>query len=608
MYIRWNKVSTPKELYGALKILGDYFDVHHVPEGKENVVFIKGGEGLRLQKKEVLSITYESMQYAMRGCLILLFGRLVTPDYIEKSLVPQLTCMLDNSRNAVTTVKALKEFMVKLSLMGYSRLMLYTEDMYEISEVPAFGYLRGKYTKKELRELNDFGKLLGIELVGCIQTLGHLQQLFHWKYFSQVQDGIANLMVDNEETYQLIDLMLQTMSEVFDSKVIALGMDEVHSLGRGKYIDKFGFQGKKELFLRHIKKVKEIANQHGYKETYLWSDMFIKMNSSNHSYYEPDTVTFKPEFIDSIEDITLGFWNYDEVDSEQLILNLKLHEKLKRKTILVSGLYTYFTTHYDHNKSAAHLDAVYETVCQYPIQELMLAIWGDDGAYCDPASYSLGLYYLAEKIYCKDQINKEKFNYLFKYDYHIMERLSDVNYKAFQLPNLYFDDPILGIGYNNELRKDKDVWYKALQHYQDLEKYLSKHESKHDTYKYASIVCNICKYKILARTSLITAYKEDESLFKDNLEYYKVLISLTKDLAICHRRIWMKNFKTYGFDVMQVRYGGMISRYHEAILYVNEYLKGIRPRIPELDEINNGLEYKKIKAFYKNIAHATVVQ
>lgn len=58
--------------------------------------------------------------------------------------------------------------------------MLYTEDTYEVNDEPYFGYVRGRYTKEEMKELDAFAGSLGISLIPCIQTLAHLKATFRW--------------------------------------------------------------------------------------------------------------------------------------------------------------------------------------------------------------------------------------------------------------------------------------------------------------------------------------------------------------------------------------------------------------------------------------------
>ena len=64
--------------------------------------------------------------------------------------------MLDCSRNAVMKPEKVKEFIDILAKIGYNALELYMEDTYEIEGEPYFGYLRGGYTARELREIDAY--------------------------------------------------------------------------------------------------------------------------------------------------------------------------------------------------------------------------------------------------------------------------------------------------------------------------------------------------------------------------------------------------------------------------------------------------------------------
>ena len=87
--------------------------------------------------------------------------------------------MFDVSRNAVLRPDALRGFLRRMALMGLDVGMMYTEDTYEVPGEPYFGYMRGRYSIEELRALDDYAAILGIELVPCIQTLGHLNRVLH---------------------------------------------------------------------------------------------------------------------------------------------------------------------------------------------------------------------------------------------------------------------------------------------------------------------------------------------------------------------------------------------------------------------------------------------
>lgn len=65
-------------------------------------------------------------------------------------------------------VPAVKKWIDVTAAMGYNTLMLYTEDTYEVDGQPYFGYMRGRYSKAELRELDDYAAEKGMELIPCI--------------------------------------------------------------------------------------------------------------------------------------------------------------------------------------------------------------------------------------------------------------------------------------------------------------------------------------------------------------------------------------------------------------------------------------------------------
>ena len=120
-----------------------------------------------------------------------------------------LGIMIDCSRNGVMTPENVKEFATLIAGMGYNMLQLYTEDTYEIDGEPFFGYMRGRFTFDEVRELDDYAFDLGIELRACFQTLGHLEQMLHWpKYRHTIADTSSVVNVSKEQTYALINKMV----------------------------------------------------------------------------------------------------------------------------------------------------------------------------------------------------------------------------------------------------------------------------------------------------------------------------------------------------------------------------------------------------------------
>ena len=166
-----------------------------------------------------------------------------------------LGAMLDCSRNAVPTMAAAKTFLRRLSRMGYNVVLLYTEDTYEVAGRPYFGYLRGRFSQAELRELDQYADALGIEMIPCIQTLGHMARALRWPCMEDVRDTDDVLLLDEEKTYALIEEMIVSASRPFATRRIHIGMDEAYGLGRGKYMDRHGYVPQSELMQKHLARI-----------------------------------------------------------------------------------------------------------------------------------------------------------------------------------------------------------------------------------------------------------------------------------------------------------------------------------------------------------------
>ena len=120
--------------------------------------------------------------------------------------------MLDCSRNAVFTVEKVKFLIKTLAKLGMNVLMLYTEDTYEVEGQPYFGAYRGKYTKDEIKELDAYASMFGVELVPCIQTLAHLHNALKWPRMDKIRDSADILQPEKEETYQFIEKLLSSVT------------------------------------------------------------------------------------------------------------------------------------------------------------------------------------------------------------------------------------------------------------------------------------------------------------------------------------------------------------------------------------------------------------
>ncbi|MFX1385465.1 MAG: glycoside hydrolase family 20 zincin-like fold domain-containing protein, partial [Promethearchaeota archaeon] len=93
----------------------------------------------------------------------------------------------DISRGQAPTIENLKKFIKELSHYKINQYYLvYINDMFSFSNHPEIGKDRGRYSKDDILELQDFATKHFIEIIPIFQTVGHWDNILHnpdyWKY------------------------------------------------------------------------------------------------------------------------------------------------------------------------------------------------------------------------------------------------------------------------------------------------------------------------------------------------------------------------------------------------------------------------------------------
>lgn len=313
--------------------------------------------------------------------------------------------MIDCSRNGVLNVRSTKYLIRTLALLGYNMLQLYTEDTYEIDGEPFFGYMRGGYSQYELRQIDDYAAQFGIEVIPCIQTLGHLGQMLQWPRYLGLRDTAEVLLPEWPETYVILEKMIRAATAPFRSKRIHLGMDETHGLGHGRYYSIYGHQNNKtgsQIFVEHLAKVTAICESLEL-EPMIWSDMLFCLSARNNSlvgYYDSDQpIDGKQQGIPA--SCSLVYWDYYHTSATSYEKRIKNHEELRGASPwLAAGSWTWsrFWTAlpFTFQTISANLKAAKNSA---GIKHVFLTIWGDEGNEVDLWSSLPAWCYYADHAY-----------------------------------------------------------------------------------------------------------------------------------------------------------------------------------------------------------------
>ena len=496
--------------------------------------------------------------------------------------------MIDCSRNGVMKVNQVCKFMDYLYAMGYNSLMLYTEDTFLVDDEPMFGYLRGRYTHEELIEIVNYGETKGIEVIPCIQTLAHLNAIFKWNLeYGKINDFNDILLIGEERTYQLIENIFKSIRKCFKSRRVHIGMDEAHMVGLGKYLDKHGFKNRFELLSEHLNKVVEIASKYDFSPL-MWSDMYFRMQS-NGNYYNPN-IEVSDTLINQIpEDVSLVYWDYHNLEEKSYEAMIDTHRKFNREVWFAGGVWSWVgfvpgTSHTEYTLNKAM------KVCREKnVDNIIITLWADDGKECSFFA-CLDALLKAKMVYDGEDLSgfEEKFKSITNIDYE--------TYKLILLPNLI-------LGNNNSvyhvaklaLYNDVLIGYvdshlisggsKDYAKFAKLLKDAGKGSYFEPIFKSQYALCEVLKYKYDLGLELRKAYKANDLLKLAKLD--KKIGRCIAKLNLFYKaffELYLWENKPYGFEIQDIRIGGLIQRLKGIRLRINNYLENKDNSIPELEE------------------------
>ena len=480
--------------------------------------------------------------------------------------------MLDCSRNEVMRIDKLKELAVILALFGYDRLMLYTEDTFEIEGEEYFGYMRGRYSIAEIRELDGFCSDIGMELVPCVQTLGHMASFRKWK--SDIYDTNDILLADDEKTYEFLDKMFASLRAAYSTHIVNVGLDEAPELGAGKYAEKFGECDKGELFSRHLTRVSEIAKKYGFG-IMAFGDMIKKFGADKNSV--------------TSESLKVICWDYYSTDKQHYLDEIDECLKTGFDVVFAGGAWKWCGFIPMNRTSIATIKPALEACAQRNIKEFQLTAWGDGGGECPAYSVLPAISFFAGTI---NSVSESERNNLFKE----ITGISFEEYLTLDLPYrlpedndewanpakyMLFNDPLLG-QFDCFVGDEDGSIYKK---YSERIKKAGKNCKFDILFKEATALCDVMELKYSLGIRLRKAYAEkDKETLSKCLKEIRLIIGRVQRFYDLFSEMWFAYNKPQGFEVQDIRFGGLLQRLKTAERRLKGYLDGDICCLEELEE------------------------
>lgn len=561
--------------------------------------------------KAKIGATFES-EFA-RGCFLLAMNISQGKNEFvieEKRHFQDCGVMVDCSRNAVMKVEVVKKYINYLSCLGYNFLMLYTEDTYELDKRPRFGYLRGKYTKEELRDISAYGEKMGVEVIPCIQTLGHMEQYIKWaaggtdptgEKIGKIVDTSSVLLCDEEATYDFIEQAIKTCKEAYRTDRIHIGMDEADGVGMGAYLRKHGLQNRFEIMNNHLVRVLKICEKYDMKPM-IWSDMYFRL-ATGGAYYR-----FNFEFPDwlreKIPDVQLVYWDYyhDMVSTYDKMF--AKHYELSDNIAFAGIVGVCNSLLPTHDYVLSNSVAAIKSCLKQGVQTVFSTIWGDDGNEVNAMLSNPLLPVYSEYCYkgesCTEEDIANASEFLTKIKFEDARAMGSMSF----IKNNELLNDMREI-YGNDLMRGKRLFYcdilydmsvnasscdEIMAIYDScgarMDELVKLNDRNRNDYRYASLIYKICSLKAEFVKNLRKEYKNGNKEYLQNVLNEKLpqLVKWYEELHMLHKKQWMEVYKPFGFEVLSFRYGGLVARVKDAADVIDQYLKGEIDKIDELEE------------------------
>ena len=569
----------------------------NIKNSDEFIFEYEKGADLTVEKNgNKIKIIYANDSQLFRSLLLsaVLISKNKDGKVCEKAQFENMGIMLDMSRAGVMKVEKVKEYIEYMALCGLNSLMLYMEDVYEVCDLKYFGYLRGRYSEKELMEIDDYGRKYNVEVIPCIQTLGHFEQYIKNKEGRKISDTLSVIMPGKDESYEFIEKLISTVSRCFKTRKIHIGMDEAWGMGTGNYLKENGYRNGTEIFCEHINKVKAITDKYNL-EPMIWSDMYFRLSSKSGGYYDESAQI--PEYVKEMlpENVSITYWDYYNTEKENYSSMIRRHKKITDKVVFAGGIWTWAGHVPDYLHTLKSTNSALNACKEEKISTVYATVWGDDGCETDAMFSLVGCLLYGEHSYNlnidENELNS-KIELLFGAELSDFTDMSYVLYPLDEYKRGVANLRIKQIIYNDIMcgLLDADIMdEKLITHYLKFaEKYekLSKKEGYYKEYfKYIAIISKLASDKIEVTQKLHYGYKNDKNTLISVRD--ELLPQLKKDfeeLKDVHYNLWNNTYRPFGFEIVDGRYGIKIERIKTAIRRLDEYLNGKVDRLTELEE------------------------
>lgn len=295
------------------------------------------------------------------------------------------------------------------------------------------------------------------------------------------------------------------------------------------------------------------------------------------------------------EDVEICYWDYGEhvLTSEMYDELFSQHEELGKELWFAGGAWCW-NGFAPHNKfSLESMRLAMEQVIRHNVKNVLVTVWASDGNDCSYFSVLPSMY--AVKEFAKGNFDMSSIKQGFKKDLG----LDFDKFMLLDLPNKTSRDPD-GAKRENPCKsllfndcfvgwKDYDLSKVERIPYGEYAKEIESVKADMGEYEYLFDnevkLCRVLELKADLGLRTRKAYREkDEQELKHLIDDYEETAKKLSDFRDSLYTVWMKENKPFGWEVHEIRLGGLRARILNCRDRLSDYVQGKASCIPELEK------------------------
>ena len=395
--------------------------------------------------------------------------------------------------------------------------------------------------------------------------------------------------------FKRLGIMLDSVKACYCSEYVHIGMDEAHMVGLGKYLDRFGYEDRFALLSRHLKRVCQMATDRGLKPI-MWGDMFFRLKNQG-IYNCCDPIIPSAEEVDIPPEVTVTHWDYYSADQTRYEIMLRAHKQLGNPVWYAGGIWTWTGFAPNNAFSLRSTMAAIRACRAENVENIFMTVWGDDGNECSRYAALSALFAAACFARGKEDMDKIKEDFENRYgipfdafqqlDLHEPGTATEAkNAVSCQEKYLLYNDPFLGVC-DSTLSGKENAYYAAAA---DALAPYADHPEYGNCFRMLGQLARVLsrKAELGVRTRALYQAADKQGMLSLIADYAQCILD-TEEFLRVFREVWMAENKPYGFEIQEVRIGGVLQRLRACRERLELWCTQDTP-IPELAEENLDLQ------------------